>query len=86
MANEIAELQKICPGLTVTCDASRTTQKILAYNSTDTVAKKLSHDAEHLSDAYAEKHRDMTSFISKVFNDPTFVADSLKPYKVFKTQ
>lgn len=84
MANEIAELQKICPGLTVTCDASRTTQKILAYNSTDTVAKKLSHDAEHLSDAYAEKHRDMTSFISKVFNDPTFVADSLKPYKVFK--
>lgn len=33
MANEIAELQKICPGLTVTCDASRTTQKILGHCS-----------------------------------------------------
>lgn len=84
MANEIAELQKICPELIVTCDASRTTQKILAYNSTDTMAKKLAREAEPLSDAYAEKHRDMSSFVSKVFNDPQFVADSLNTYKVFK--
>lgn len=84
MANEIAELQRICPGLTVTCDASRATQKILAYNSTDTVAKKLARKAGHIADEYAERHRDMTSFISKVFNDPQFVADSLNAYKVFK--
>lgn len=84
MANEIAELQRICPGLTVTCDASRATQKILAYNSTDTVAKKLARKAGHIADEYAERHRDMSSFISKVFNDPQFVADSLNAYKVFK--
>ncbi|MCM1355805.1 MAG: hypothetical protein NC212_05295 [Staphylococcus sp.] len=84
MANEIAELQKICPELIVTCDASRTTQKILAYNSTDTVAKKLSDKAEPIAEEWAKKHSDHSSFISKVFNDPQFVADSLKENKVFK--
>jgi len=84
MANEIAEMQKICPGLIVTCDASRATQKILAYNSSDTVARKLSDKAEHVAEKWAKKHRDISSFISKVFNDPKFVADSLKAYKVFK--
>ena len=83
MANEVAELQKICPGLEVTCDASRTTQKILAYNSTDTVAKNLAADAGHYADEYAEKRADISAFISKVFNDPQFVADSLDSRKVF---
>lgn len=83
MANEIAELQKICPELIVTCDASRATQKILAYNSTDTVAKKLAREAEHIADDYGRKHRTYDSFISKVFNDPKFVTDSLNPTKVF---
>lgn len=84
MANEIAELQRICPELIVTCDASRTTQKILAYNSTDTVAKKLSADAEHYIDDYAKNHSDHSAFLSKVFNDAQFVADSLDEKKVFE--
>lgn len=83
MANEIAELQRLCPGLTVTCDASRATQKILAYNSSDTVAKNLSKEAEHYAVEYAAKHADHTAFLSKVFNDPKFVADSLDGNKVF---
>ncbi len=84
MANEIAELQKICPELIVTCDASRTTQKILAYNSTDTVAKKLARKADHFADEYAAKRADHSAFISKVFNDPKFVADSLDEKKLFE--
>ncbi|MDE6395404.1 MAG: histidine-type phosphatase, partial [Duncaniella sp.] len=81
MANEIAELQRICPELVITCDASRTTQKILAYNSTDTVAKRLAKEAEHLTDEYAKNHSDHSAFLSKVFNDPQFVADSLDESK-----
>ncbi len=84
MANEVAELQRICPELIVTCDASRTTQKILAYNSTDTVAKKLAADAEHYTKEYAANHSDHSAFISKVFNDNQFVADSLDEKKVFE--
>lgn len=84
MANEIAELQKICPELIVTCDASRTTQKILAYNSTDSVAKKLGREAEKLyGDPFEERHSDHSAFIAKIFNDPKFVADSLNEKKIF---
>lgn len=88
MANEIAELQKICPGLIVSCDASRTTQKILAYNSTDSVAKKLARKVEkdYMKRYEAElkkNYGDHSAFISKVFNDPAFVADSLDEAKVF---
>lgn len=88
MANEIAELQRICPGLDVTCDASRTTQKILAYNSTDTVAKKLARKVEkdymdRYGDELKKKYGDHSAFIGKIFNDPVFVADSLDEAKVF---
>ncbi|MDE6090147.1 MAG: histidine-type phosphatase [Duncaniella sp.] len=84
MANEIAELQRICPELIVTCDASRTTQKILAYNSTDSVAKKLGREAEKKYEPlFDEKYSDHSVFISKIFNDPQFVADSLDEKKIF---
>lgn len=84
MANEIAELQRICPELIVTCDASRTTQKILAYNSTDSVAKKLGREAEKRYEyLYDDKYSDHSAFISKIFNDPKFVADSLDEKKIF---
>lgn len=88
MANEIAELQKICPELIVTCDASRATQKILAYNSTDSVAKKLARKTEkeymkRYRDELTKNYGDHSAFISKVFNDPAFVADSLDEAKVF---
>ena len=84
MANEIAELQRICPELIVTCDASRTTQKILAYNSTDTIARKLGRDAEkRYGEEFEKNHSDHSAFIAKIFNDPQFVADSLDEKQVF---
>ncbi len=83
MANEVAELQRRVPGITVTQDASRTTQKILAPNSTDTVAKRIIKDAQPLYKEYAARHADHSAFISKVFNDPKFVADSLDETHVF---
>lgn len=85
MANEIAELQTLCPELIITCDASRTTQKILAYNSTDTVAKKLGREAEKI---YGEKFDETLptpdAFFSKIFTDRKFVADSIGEMKVFR--
>lgn len=84
MANEIAELQRICPELIVTCDASRTTQKILAYNSTDTIARKLGRDAEkRYGEEFEKNHSDHSAFIAKIFNDPQFVTDSLDEKQVF---
>lgn len=86
MANEIAELQTLCPELIVTCDASRTTQKILAYNSTDTVAKKLGREAtEKYMDDYEANFPKPMEFISKVYNDPQFVADSIGEWKAFRS-
>lgn len=89
MANEIAELQRICPGLIVSCDASRSTQKILAYNSTDTVAKKLARKAEkdymdRYGDELDKRYGDHSAFIGKIFNDSAFVADSLNEAKIFE--
>lgn len=84
MANEIAELQRICPELIVTCDASRTTQKMLAYNSTDTVAYKLGHDAARKYGGEFEKnHSNHEAFLEKVFSDRKFVTDSLDADQVF---
>ncbi|MCM1076355.1 MAG: histidine-type phosphatase [Bacteroides sp.] len=83
MANEIAEIQRICPEITVTCDASRTTQKILAYNSTDTVAKKLAAEAAPFAEEFNKRHSDHSAFIATVFTDPQFVADSLDERKIF---
>lgn len=84
MANEIAELQSIRPGLEITCDASRTTQKILAYNSNDSVAKRLSQDAEKYVDEYASTLPKPDAFFGKIFNDRKFVSDSIGERKIFK--
>ena len=84
MANEIAELQTICPELEITCDASRTTQKILAYNSTDTIAKKLGDEAEKYAEEYAKTLPKPQAFYEKLFNDRQFVTDSLDERKIFK--
>lgn len=83
MANEVAELQRRVPGITVTQDASRTTQKILSPNSTDTVAKRIIKEAQPLYKDFVSKHSDHSAFISKVFNDAKFVADSLDETHVF---
>ena len=84
MANEIAEMQTLCPELIITCDASRTTQKILAYNSTDTVAKKLGRAAEKkYGKEYAKSLPKPEAFFNKIFTDRKFVTDSLDDMEVF---
>lgn len=83
MANEVAELQMLHPYIDVTMDASRTTQPILAYNSTDTVAKRLAREADTYADEYADRIADHSAFINKVYIDPQFARDSLQADKLF---
>lgn len=73
MANEIAEIERIVPGVITKYDASRTTQKTLAPNSTDPVAKKLAKDNYYRVDDFAESRSDHSAFMSKIFTDPNFL-------------
>lgn len=84
MANEVAEFEKMFPGMQTKMDASRTTQYILAYNSHDTVAKKLSNDADVFVDEYIATLPQPVAFYDKVFNDRQYVTDSLDDRKIFK--
>lgn len=83
MANEVAEFEKMFPGMRTKMDATRRYQKILAYNSQDTVAKKLSDDANVYVEEYVETLPKPNEFFDKVFNDRKFVADSLGEKKIF---
>lgn len=85
MANEVAEIQRLKPGLTVSMDATRAYQKILAPNSTDSVAKKLGKEVEYITKDFAKNHSDHSAFLHKLFNDQQFVADSLDADDVFES-
>ncbi len=74
MANEIAEIERLVPGIITKYDASRTTQKTLAPNSTDPVARKLSKDNYYHADKFAEEHADHAAFMSKIFTDPDYLS------------
>lgn len=84
MANEVATFEKMFPGMKTKMDASRTTQKILAYNSTDTVARKLGDDAMIFVDEYIETLPKPTAFYEKLFTDRQYVTDSIGDRKIFK--
>lgn len=84
MANEIAEMQRLVPGINVTCDATRAYQPILAYNSTDTVAKNLSKAATKMNAEFDSIHSNHSAFLGKVFNDPKYVTDSVDSDKIFE--
>lgn len=84
MANEIAEMQRMVPGMNVTCDATRAYQPILAYNSTDTVAKNFSKAATKMNKEFNERHSDHSAFLSKVFNDQKYVTDSVDDGDIFE--
>ncbi|MCH5213897.1 MAG: histidine-type phosphatase [Muribaculaceae bacterium] len=83
MANEMAEFQKLFPGMKINMDASYTTQKTLAYNSTDTVAKKISRGAKHHVEDYAASLPKPEAFFEKLFTDRQYVADSIGEQKIF---
>lgn len=83
MANEVAEFQKLFPGMPIKMDASYTTQKTLAYNSTDTIAKKISKEAKKYSKEYYESLPKPNAFYDKIFTDRQYVTDSIGDQKIF---
>lgn len=84
MANEVSEFEKAFPGMRTKMDASRTTQKILAYNSSDTVARQLGDEAVVFVDEYVETLPKPDAFYNKLFTDRQYVTDSLDDRKIFK--
>ena len=84
MANEVAEFESMFPDMKTKMDASRTTQNILAYNSNDTIAKKLSHEADIYVDEFAETLPKPEAFFNKIFNDRQFVTDSIGERQIFR--
>ncbi|MCH5248183.1 MAG: histidine acid phosphatase [Muribaculaceae bacterium] len=83
MANEVAEFEKMFPGIKTKMDASRTTQNILAYNSLDTVAKRLGDSAFVYVEEFAATLPKPDAFFNRIFNDRQYVIDSLNEDKVF---
>ena len=84
MANEIAELQSLFPNMPIKMDASYSTWDMLAYNSYDTVAKKLSRMAREHVKSYAATLPKPTAFYNKLFKDMTFLPDSVSETTVFE--
>ena len=84
MANEVAEFEKMFPGMKTKMDASRTTQKILAYNSSDTVAKRLSRDADKYVREFVKTLPKPEAFYNRIFNDSQYVTDSIGDREVFR--
>ena len=64
-------------------DATRAYQKLLAYNSNDTVAKNLSKEADKYVDEYVETLPKPDAFYAKIFTDRQFVKDSIGERKIF---
>ena len=83
MANEVAELQSLFPGMPVNMDASYSTWATLAYNSYDTVAKKLSRMARDTVRSYAATLPKPKDFYNNLFTDMSFLPDSVSESVVF---
>lgn len=77
MTNELTELELFCPQMTVTCDASRTTQQTLNNTDTDEVANRIKGQSKIPRKKFIESRNDHSAFLKKIFNDQKFVADSL---------
>lgn len=84
MANEVAEFEKMFPEMKTKMDASRTTQKILAYNSSDTVARRLGDEAVVYVDEFVETLPKPSAFYDRIFNDRKYVKDSIGERKIFR--
>ena len=84
MANEVAELQSLFPNMPIKMDASYSTWDILAYNSHDTVAKKLSRMARDTVKSYSASLPQPVAFYKKLFKDMSFLPDSVSETTVFE--
>ena len=83
MANEVAELQALNPGLVITMDASTTTQPILNNSDLDQGSFKAARKAAHLSEAVDTLPFDKSYFFDKLFTDRDFVADNIDSNSLF---
>lgn len=84
MANEVAELQALYPGMPVKMDASQTTQDILNPNPTDPIVFKLADAAKPAAKAFRKSLPKPDAFFNKIFNDRKFVKENLGEEEVFK--
>lgn len=85
MAEEVAEIRKLCPGIADACDASAYTQKMLNNTHADTVAAHLSDKAlKGVAEYFASRPKAVDAFNRKVFNDPAWVRDSVGERVLFK--
>lgn len=83
MTNEVAEIQRLVPGINVTIDASATMQDTLNFNAVDTIARNLSTAARHIAREYRASLPKPGNFFDNLFTDRKFVADSLGEADVF---
>ena len=78
MANEIAEIESLVPGIHTRMDASRTTQNTFDHwDKNDTILHKTIDEAHKLDKAYAETLPKPDTFFDVIFNDRQFVRDSI---------
>lgn len=86
MANEVAELQTIEPGLKINFDASMATQNTLNYNHLDFNAQQLIAKAtSEVAKEFAGRPRDISSFMGLVFSDEDWSKDSIDSRGVFRS-
>lgn len=86
MAEEVAELRALHPGLDIRCDASMTTQDTLNFNHLDIPAQQLVAKATaEVAQEFARRPRDISSFTGVVFNDAAWARDSIDSRAVFKS-
>ena len=77
MANEMAEFQKLFPGMKITMDASATTQDMLNPNNSDTAAYRIRKANEWRVDDYRKSLPKPEHFYNAIFSDRKFVTDSI---------
>lgn len=86
MAEEVAELRALHPGLDIRCDASMATQDTLNFNHLDIPAQQLVAKATaEIAQEFARRPRDISSFTAMVFNDADWARDSIDSRAVFKS-
>ena len=84
MANEVAVMHALFPGMPINMDASQTTQNILNFNPNDPIVYELADAAKPYAKAYRESLPKPKEFFKKIFKDQKFVRDSLGEDETFK--
>lgn len=84
MANEIAEIETLVPGIRTRMDASRTTQNTFDHwDKSDTILRNTLDEAHKLDKAFAESLPKPDAFFDVIFNDRQFVRDSIGEQNFF---